>query len=230
MKKEIKSLKTLWQVDTLHLVIIFYFIFAYSWTYRVALRTFMDGASFRWANTINTVGWGETRKVYIYGSGTDGHFVIILLLALFFCGILYLLIRRPDTYTKIMLICWIAIFSVWQLTISIGLGADYTISGDTFGIVIPYYIIGPLEQFLLLLLSTVWIIRNKTKGLIFPGLTKKQRKELFYIISTLPVTFVLLRFGEQDGSTDQIGIIVLYFQLFAFVVTLFTIKAKGESS
>ncbi len=227
MKKEMQSLTILWKMDKLHCVIIFYFIFAYSWIYRVALRAFMDGPDFRWANTINTVAWGEARKVHIYGTGTDGHFVIILLLALFFSVLMYLLIRRPDYLTKILLIGWVSIFSLWQVTIALGLGTDYTLSGDTFGVVLPYYIIGPAEQLLLLVLSIAWVARNKTRNLSFPALSDKSKKELFYTLLTLPLTFFLFRFGEQNGTTDQIGIIVLYIQLFSFVITFISIE-KSE--
>ncbi|XWN37876.1 MAG: hypothetical protein ROO71_02890 [Balneola sp.] len=219
-----QSLKALWKTDKLHTIIILYFIFAYSWIYRVALRTLMDGSDFRWANTINTEVWGEARKVYIYGSGTDGHFIIILLLALFFCIILFSLLRRPDYLAKILLLGWVSIFTLWQITISVGLGTDHTISGDTFGVVLPYYIIGPAEQILLLILCLFWIIRNKTKYLFFPSLSSQSKKELLYILLTLPVTFLLLRFGEQNGTTDQIGVIILYVQLFAFVITFLSIK------
>lgn len=230
MKKEIQSLKLLWKTDKLHLIIIFYFVFAYSWIYRVALRTFMDGAPFKWANTVNTQGWGEIRNVHIYGSGIDGHFVIILLLCLFFLALTYLLVRRPDAFTKTIILCWTSLFVVWQLIVATGLGTDYTLSGDTFGVVLPYYIIGPLEQIVLLILIVIWIFRNKTIQLVFPKLSHQQKKEILYIIATLPVTFLLFRFGEQDGTTDQLGIIALYVQFYAMLITLVSVQAKENLS
>lgn len=222
----LNSIKTLWKVDKLHFLLIGLFIFVYSWVYRVALRAMMDGAPFRWVNLLNKHLLGEKRNAYIGGNGMDGHFVVILLFAIFFCAILYLLIRRPDTFTKVLMIFWNISFLIHQITLSIVVGEEYTISGDTFGVEIPYYIIGPGEQLVFLLLTVLWIFRNKTRELEFVPLSEKNKSIMIGCLLLTPLMFIALRFGEQNGLTDKIGIMLMYPQLCLMVFGLISLRRK----
>ena len=195
------------------------FIFSYSWIYRVAFRAIMDGAAFRWYNEMHVRAWGEDKTTYIYGAGTDGHFVIILLMLLLFLAILWLIICKRDLFTKILLTGWILIFLIWQLILSIGMGTEYVVHGDTLGITLPYYIIGPIEQLFVAVLATIWWIK--------PNVAEERNNQQvnsamsIYAVAILVsylISFVLLRFGIQDGLTDQLGIMLLYAQLIAIVL------------
>jgi hypothetical protein len=187
----------------------------------------MDGKAFKWFNETHVRSWGEDSIAYLYGSGTDGHFVIILLMCLFFLTLLWLIVHRPDFFTKIVLISWSAVFLIWQCILADGLGSDYVLHGDTLGITIPYYILGPIEQGVILLVAIGWIIKDKVDA------TLESRSVVHhpwtpYIMSSLVLTFFLFRFGEQDGFTDQLGIAMLYAQIVSLVWTNLTVYTQSK--
>lgn len=215
-------------VDKYQLLIIGLFIFAYSWIYRVALRTVMDGCAFKWFNETHVLSWGNEEKAYLYGSGTDGHFVIILLLVLFFLSLLWLIIRRPDMFTKTVLICWVSIFLIWQLILSFGMGTEYVVHGDSFGISLPYYILGPLEQIFIYVLAITWFFRDRDSPIKYSALSPVNHKITVWILASFGITFLLLRIGEQDGVTDKAGIILMYMQLLALVINFLPVKEGGS--
>ncbi len=223
-KSEWISVREFWRHDKLHLFIIGYYVLLYSWMYRVALRAFMDGAPFRWVTVMNTRMVGDAeRRAIIAGNGTDGHFLIILLLAMFATALLYLIIRRPDSFTKTLFLGWVAIFFAHQCTLALQLGEDYIIRGDTMGLVLPFYVIGPLQHGLMLLLALVWILRKRPGQLRFIPLDSNRISLLRRYLAGYAVIFILFRLGEQHALTDQLGIIGLYALTIALLLALFNV-------
>jgi len=229
LAKTVNDLRGKYLVGKIQLLIIGSFIFAYSWIYRVAIRAIMDGRSFKWFNETHVLSWGKEEKAFLYGAGTDGHFVIILLLALFFLALLWLIVRRPDTFTKTVFICWVSIFLVWQLILSYGMGTDYVVHGDSFGISLPYYILGPLEQIFIYVLAVLWFFRNKNNSSKYSDLAPVNHRIILWIMASFSITFLLLRFGEQDGATDKAGIILMYLQLIALVIYVLPKQRENDN-
>lgn len=223
----LESIRLLWRADKLHFFIIGCFVLVYSWMYRIALRTFMDGAAFRWVNLLHTQLMGEERRAFIAGNGVDGHFIVILAFAMFSAALLFLLIRRPDGFTKSLLMGWIVIFLIHQITVALGLGSDYVIRGDTMGLVLPFYILGPAQHVLMLVLALLWIARGSSNQLHFPPLPPERRRWLVWIVAGYLPMFILFRAGEQHGLTDQIGIVMLYAQTFLLILGLFHFRSSG---
>ena len=224
-----ESIKLLWRRDKLHLFLIAYFMLLYSWMYRVALRAFMDGEEFRWVTLFNLQMMDEERRAFIAGNGTDGHFLLVLLLALGASAIFYLLIRRPDTFTKIALVGWAAVFFAHQCTLALLLGEDYIIRGDTMGLVLPFYIIGPVQHGLMVILLAWWCLRTYNPEVEFPPLTSSRKNRLLKLVASLSVVFLLFRFGEQHGLTDQLGIVTLYALTIGLMFNLFHLHEVGVS-
>jgi len=219
--------RLLWRHDKLHFFLLAYFVLLYSWIYRVAIRCLFDGASFRWVNIVNTRMLGEERRALLAGNGIDGHFLIILLLALMAASLLYLLINRPDGFTRTVVLAWATILFVHQLTLSMGLGTDYVIRGDTMGMVLPYYILGPLLHGLMvaLIVFRFWIRdRNILVFLPFLPIDQHRRKFVAGILALYLPLFLLFRLGSPDDTSDQIGIILLYLQLSMLVLALVNVR------
>jgi hypothetical protein len=213
-------------VDKFHFLLIPYFVLVYSWMYRVALRTLMDGANFRWVNLLNTQLMGEERRAFIAGNGTDGHFIVIVAFAMFSASILFLIIRRPDGFTKALLLGWIAIFGIHQFTVAAQLGTDYVIRGDSIGMVLPFYILGPLQHVVMLTLALWWVWRNSSTKMHYPNLTRARCKFIWCLLAIYPLLFILFRFGEQDGLTDKLGIICLYLQTTLIIFSLYHFEER----
>ncbi len=222
MKSIFASIKFLWLTDKLHFFVIAWFVLLYSWMYRVALRAIMDGSEFRWVNLLNTRMLGEERRALIGGNGMDGHFIIIAVLALFASALMFLIIRRPDTFTKAVFTGWILVFLTHQITVATQLGTDYVVRGDTIGMELPFYIIGPAQHLLMLVCALFWIRKDSMAALYIPPLDAERRKFLWRLLACYPVIFLLFRMGVQNGLTDVVGIILLYCQTFLLVFGLFS--------
>lgn len=222
------SIDLLWREDRLLFVIIAYFFYVYSWMFRVALRTFMDGAEFRWVTLFNTELLGEERRAFIAGNGVDGHFVIIQLLALFFCVLLFMMIRRPDRLCKLMLLAWSSLFLLQQITVATGLGTDYVMRADTLGIAIPFYLFGPAEQAVMVGLALAWTLRANHERLAITELGEARKKLLLGIGFSFVASFVMFRLGEHDGLSDKLGILTLYSSTILSVLALFSFQVTQE--
>ena len=231
MRDLISPLRMLWRQDKLFLALLILYVFAYSWMVRVALRTLMDGQDFRWVNLLNTQLMGQDNRAFIAGNGMDGHFIVIITLAMVASALLFLLIRRPDSFTRALLFGWVLIFLGHQLTLATQLGSDDVIRGDTMGLVLPFYIIGPAQHLLLLLLAAVWFSRGGPARLARPVLPLSRRRLVSRVLYTMPVTFLLFRWGEQHGLSDQLGIVLLYIQiaLLVFGIMHFELRERVEA-
>jgi len=224
------SIKSLWSQDRLRFFIIAYFFYVYSWMFRVALRTYMDGPEFRWVTLFNTQLLGEENRAYIAGNGMDGHFVLIQLLGMFFCLLLYLIIRRPDRLCKVVFLGWSSLFLIQQITVSIGLGTDYVMRADTLGLAIPFYIFGPAEQGVMVVLALLWLWQSDTKSLPTVELSDSRKRFILILGGSYLVSFALFRAGEHDGLTDKLGLLFLYSQTIALVFALSSFDTQALSS
>jgi hypothetical protein len=100
---------------------------------------------------------------------------------------------------------------------------EYRFRGDTLGVDISLAWVRPLFFGGFALLSVLWVIRDlrRAREKAIPEWNHTNRILLLLAISFLPIQFVLLRYGEPHGTTDQIGVILTMLQWLLINLGLF---------
>ena len=195
--------------DILRFTLLFLFIFQYSNLYRVAMRCLYEGGDFQWMQTWGVSLLGDARAMRIMGNGLEGHFLIILLLALLFTVAVFGLIRRSDDpLSKFLVLAFTGVMVIKEIMLSIAFGDQYTIAGETFRLNLDYSILGPVFSILIFSLAIWWVVRDRTSESV-PGLSVKTN----WMAGALSIPcFLLLRLGEQHDWTDMAGVSFIYMQ------------------
>jgi hypothetical protein len=230
----IKSMKTKFIYDKpadhkLLWLLLFGFFFNYSFLVRVFLRCIMDGSAFQWANTYGIrLRDGEIIGSRIGGLGTEGHFLLLAFLVLLFVAILYLGFRRPDGFFGFLISTFLFIDFLKELQLAIYFGDEYRLVGETAGIDINVAFIGPAFAALLLIMALFYTIRHQVhhREEFKPLYTSRCKKLLLWGLALFPLTFILLRTGEQHGITDKLGILSMYIQMILLLLALIPRKEK----
>lgn len=190
-----------WQPDGLLKAILVYVGLSMIWIWLPLVRGLMDGPSYRWA-------WSNQ----IHGSGVGGSYWVLILTAAFGLAVLYLGWRGARGPFPWLLL-------IWQISLlgqSIPLALSGVVfEGDTLGVRIPVrWSLAALDLFFLLLIA-LWVVRRRQIGGASAPLpwAPGNRWLLAVVTGLLPVQFGLLRFGEPDGLSDQIGVILTLIQL-----------------
>ena len=153
---------------------------------------------------------GKERAMRIMGNGFEGHFLIILLLAVLFVVVVFTLIRRSDDpLSKFLVLVFTGVMVVKEIMLSMAYGDEYTITGETFRLNLDYSILGPVFSILIFCLAVWWVLRNR-KPEPAPDLSSKTN----WVVGAICIPCVLLlRLGEQHDWTDVVGISLIYLQL-----------------
>lgn len=183
------------------------------------VRGLMDGSAYQWGSAF----WG----VQLGGRGVGGNYWVLPLQAGFVIWLLYLGWRGAKQPFHWLLLLWHLPLSIGVASIAIRYPDDFRFRGDTFGVDVSLAWAGPLLFSGFALLSVIWVARDLRRNQpreIVP-LQRSNRVLLAIMLSLLPVQFFLLRFGEQHGTTDQIGVLLTLLQWVGLNVAL----AKGDA-
>lgn len=113
-----------------------------------------------------------------------------------------------------LLLLWIVPLGASATWLSITQPDDFRFQGDTLGVDVSLAPVGILLFGGLAALAVFWVIRDLRSGRRCEALpwTRTNKVLGFALIALLPIQFVLLRFGEPHGTTDQIGVVLTILQ------------------
>ena len=166
------------------------------------VRGVMDGVSYVWAKSY----WG----LAVGGSGVGGYYWLLLVEGLVGLSILWLGWRGGQPPVRWLLLIWHGVLGTNSIYESIRNPEQYRFRGDTLGIDVSLAWVGPLFFGGFFLLCLLWAIRDRrsVQERSLPSWSRTNTSWLAALLFVIPVQFVLLRFGDEHGLTDQIGVVV----------------------
>ena len=162
------------------------------------VRTLMDGPTYEWG----LAGLG--------GRGLQGDVWLPVLGAALALSIRWLGWRGARLPFHALLLLWVVPLGALASWAALSQPDDFRFQGDTLGVDVPLAWAGPVIFGGLALVAIGWVIRDLRSGRrreILPW-APANRALLLALAGLLPVQFLLLRFGEPHGTTDQIGVIL----------------------
>lgn len=170
------------------------------------VRGLMDGGTYEWGQSFLGKNFG--------GTGVSGDYWFVVLQAVIGLSVIYLGWRGAYQPFHWLLLLWNIPSAVNAFYHALRYPEQYRFRGDTLGVDIPVAWVSPLFWALLALLSILWVVRDlkQDKSREIPAWSRTNSVLLAITGSLLPFQFVLLRFGEPHGTTDQIGVILTMLQ------------------
>ncbi|HEX6650895.1 MAG TPA: hypothetical protein VF075_15195 [Pyrinomonadaceae bacterium] len=195
-----------WKPDRLLKAILIWTMITLIVVWLPLVRGLMDGDTYQWGNVF----WGKQ----IGGSGVHGDYWILLVQAVIGIAVLYLGWRGARQPFHWLLLLWLLPLAVQACYDSFTAPEEYRFRGDTLGVDVSLAWVGPLLYGGFALLAIVWVTRDLRSGRdkVTSEWTRLSRVLLLIAVVLLPIQFVLLRFGEQHGPRDQVGVILTMLQ------------------
>jgi hypothetical protein len=167
------------------------------------VRSVFDGASYAWA-----LGGA------LGGRGLQGDLWLPALGVTFALATLWLGWRGARPPFRWLLLGWHLLLGAGATYLAVKHGDQFTFRGDTLGIDVSLAVIGPLLFGGFALAAVLWVVRDLISGRrpAAPPWTLANRYLLGGLVALLPLQFVLFRFGEPNGRTDEIGVLVTIVQ------------------
>lgn len=212
-----------WRPDRLLKAILIWTMITMVIVWLPLIRGLMDGESYQWGSSF----WG----FQVGGQGVRGQYWLLLLQALFGITLLYLGWRGARHPFHWLLLLWHIPLGVQAIYDAISSPEDYRFRGDTLGVDVSLAWVGPLLFGGFALLTVLWVIRDLRKGRqkAAPEWGRANYVLLLIAVSLLPVQFLLLRFGEQHGPRDQVGVILTMLQWVLINLGLFPwLRSSGQ--
>ncbi len=163
------------------------------------VRGLMDGASYQWAFAPG-----------VGGRGVGGTYWLLVILAGY--GLLMLSLgwrgARPPFHWLLLLwhlsLAGLVVYASWTAR------EPMRFRGDTLGIDISIAWMGPVFFGGFALLAVYWVVRDRRAAppRVAPEWQRTNRVLLLLAALLLPVQFILFRFGEPHGTTDQVGVVL----------------------
>jgi hypothetical protein len=128
-----------------------------------------------------------------------------------------------------LLLLWLVPLGAGATWLTLTQPEDFRFQGDSLGIDISLAWAGPAIFGGFALLGIFWVIRDLRSGRRreAPPWMPINRWMGIALAALLPIQFVLLRFGEPHGTTDQIGVILTILQWFLVGVALAPRRRTG---
>ena len=166
------------------------------------IRGVMDGPSYQWGQSLFGINFG--------GRGVGGEYWLLVLEAIVAVPLICLGWRGARPPFHWLLLLWVvpSVFNAFYNAIKFP--EDYRFKGDTLGVDVNLVWVAPLFWSVLALLSIVWVVSDFKRRRVHETIawTRKNSILLAIVLLLLPVQFALLRFGEQHGTNDQIGVVL----------------------
>jgi hypothetical protein len=170
------------------------------------IRGWMDGNSYAWGHSL----FGKQ----FAGKGISGDYWLVVLQAVIGIALVYLGWRGAKQPFHWLLLLWNVSGFLNAFYNAIQFPEEYRFRGDTLGVDVSVAWVGPLFWSVLTVLSILWVVRDLKTGVAKE--TPKWDRSNWVLLSVaaamLPLQFILLRFGQPHGTTDQIGVILTMLQ------------------
>lgn len=211
--------------DSLRSLLLILVIFQYSNFYRVAVRCMYEGSVFEWMDTWGVSLLGEERAMRIMGNGLEGHFLIIMLIAILFITVIFGITRRSnDLFSKWIALGFTGVLAIREVMLSIAYGDQYQIVGETFRLRLDYSILGPTLSLMIFILVIVWAFQENKEHE-----TQSDNLKIYGLVAFLVIPAIfLMRTGEQHNWTDILGINIIYAQLALLVLNWMGVFHQGS--
>jgi hypothetical protein len=179
------------------------------------VRGLMDGDSYQWGNEFFGKQFG--------GRGVHGDYWLLVIEAAFGIILLYLGWRGARPPFHWLLLFWQILMAAQACYNSFTSPEDYRFKGDTLGVDVSLAWVGPVLFGGFALLSILWVLRDlRTQpDKVMPKWNRANSVLLWIVLGLLPIQFVLLRFGEQHGTRDQLGVLLTMTQWILISCALF---------
>ena len=179
------------------------------------VRGLMDGDSYQWGNEFFGKQFG--------GRGVHGDYWLLLTEAAFGLLLLYLGWRGARPPFHWLLLFWQILMAAQSCYNSFTSPEDYRFKGDTLGVDVSLAWVGPVLFGGFALLSIFWVVRDlrARHEKVMPKWNQTNLVFLSLVLGLIPQQFVLLHFGEQHGTRDQIGVILTMIQWVSINLALF---------
>jgi hypothetical protein len=175
-------------------------------TWLPLVRGIMDGSSYKWGQSF--IG------ISLSGNGVGGQYWVLVVQAVIGISLVYLGWRGARPPFHLLLLLWNVPSAVNAFFNAIRFPEEYRFQGDTLGVDVSVAWVGPLFWGSLALLSIVWVVRDLKRdgSREVPPWTQRNTILMTLVIALVPIQFLLLRFGTQHGTNDQIGVILTMVQ------------------
>lgn len=175
-------------------------------TWLPLIRGLFDGPTYEWGATFFSRSFG--------GAGLSADAWVLALQLLLGGGILYLGYRGPRRPFHVLILAWLGFHAANWIYSALADPEALMFHGDTLNVHVNlgYGLVAAFGGFLLLAIYWVW--RDLTLKPAWPTAKWTPRNRFLWLAvgALLPVQFVLLRFGETHGLTDQAGVILTMIQ------------------
>ena len=163
-----------------------------------ALRGAFDGRSYQW-------GLGG-----LSGTGLSGDYWFPVAVAAFTCWLVTCGWRLPGRWFRWLFAAWHAALAIGVVALAVIMGRDLTLQGDTLGITVPLWWVGPSLFGGVACAAAYWAKRDSRPPARLQVAPRERinRPWTAGLSALLTTVFVLLRFGEPHGLSDQIGVVL----------------------
>jgi hypothetical protein len=204
-----------WKPDRLLKAILIWTMISLVFVWLPLVRGVMDGDSYQWGNSFFGFDVG--------GRGVHGSYWIVVLQASLGLAVLILGWRGAKQPFHWLLLLWHILLGAQAIYNSLKFPEEYRFRGDTLGVDVSLAWVGPVLFGGFALLSIWWVVRDLRRAPI--RLSPEWRRANVILLSIaavmLPLQFILLRFGEQHGTNDQIGVLLTMLQLIVINLGLY---------
>ena len=211
-----------WRADRLLRVLLTWTSLTFLLAWLPFVRSAMDGGSYTWG-----MGWWGLSAG---GTGVSGQYWVPVVEVALGVTILWLGCRGARVPFHWLLLAWhTALFSSFTY-MSVTHPEDFRFQGDTAGIDFSLAWVGPALTGAFLAASIFWVVRDLRTAAprqVAPW-SRTNTIWLTTLIALLPVQFVLLRFGDPNGPTDLIGVVITIVQWMLLVDALKPRGVAGE--
>lgn len=167
------------------------------------VRCLFDGSTYEWG----LFGLG--------GAGTGGDLWFLALGTSFAAVLLWTGWRGARAGFHVLLLGWHLFLAGGATYLALTLPPDaFTFTGDTLGVEVSLTILAPLLFGAGAIGAMVWTVRDlrSDRSRVTPPWGPTNRLLAGCFAALLPIQFLLLRFGEPHGRTDEIGVLITLVQ------------------
>lgn len=194
---------TRWRPDGLLRLILLYIVVGTLFIWLPLNRGLMDGATYEWG--LFSLG----------GTGLSGDYWMLPLLFLLNGSVLWLGWRGARRPFHWLLLLLLLLNLAQSILLTVAGPEDLVFRGETLGMEIPIGKALLTADLLFLALGVAWVWRDLRSGPVRRSVpwSRMNRRLMTLYVALLPIQFLLLRFGEPHGTTDQIGVLLTAGQL-----------------
>lgn len=182
-----------------------FLLILFAWTtllfWLPAVRSLFDGISYEWG------------VFGFHGKGLGGDYWFTALASACALTVQWLGWRRHRITAKWLLLAWFGFLAAVAAYLAVAAPESFRFRGDTLGVDISLAWVAPLLFGAAVAMAITLLLKERRRvPAQAPRWTRRNTVWLGGLIALLPLQLVLLRFGQPDGITDQVGVVLTIVQ------------------